>query len=71
MYSNAILLFIVANLSQERILLAVGGIVVAVAIVVWAGFSAHTKYEEKKAETPTYYSVDTSDLTEYLSSLQD
>ena len=56
---------------MEHILLAVGGIVVAVAIVVWAGFSAHTKYEEKKAETPTYYSVDTSDLTEYLSSLQD
>ena len=52
---------------MEHILLAVGGIVVAVAIVVWAGFSAHTKYEEKKA----YYSVDTSDLTEYLSSLQD
>lgn len=56
---------------MEHILLAVGGIVVAVAIVVWAGFSAHTKYEEKKAENPTYYSVDTSDLTEYLSSLQD
>ena len=34
---------------MEHILLAVGGIVVAVAIVVWAGFSAHTKYEEKKS----------------------
>ena len=52
---------------MEHILLSVGG----VAIVIWAGFSAHTKYNEKKAETPTYYSVDTSDLTEYLASLQD
>ena len=26
----------------------------------------HTKIRGEKAETPTYYSVDTSDLTEYL-----
>lgn len=56
---------------MEHILLSVGGVVVVAAIVIWAGFSAHTKYNEKKAETPTYYSVDTSNLTEYLASLQD
>lgn len=56
---------------MEHILLNVGGVIVVAAIVIWAGFSAHTKYNEKKAETPTYYSVDTSDLTEYLASLQE
>ena len=33
---------------MEHILLSVGGVVVVATIVIWSGFSAHTKYNEKQ-----------------------
>lgn len=55
----------------EHIALATGGILVTAVLVVWIGISIHTRYEENKAANPTYYSIDASDLTEYLASLQE
>lgn len=54
---------------QRAALIAASVIVIAV-LGTWVGFSVHTKYQEYKAANPTYYDIDLSALSDYISSLQ-
>jgi len=45
--------------------------IIAVAIVVWIGFSMYTKFQQAAAENATYeyYDITTSAIQDYISSL--
>jgi cell division protein FtsB len=47
----------------------IAGLLVLAALGGWIGFSVYTNYQEEQAANPTYYDLDLSGLTDYLSNL--
>lgn len=54
---------------RQHVLGILASIVIVLALGGWVGFSAYTSYQEKKAETITYNTLDASSLSDYLQSL--
>ncbi len=61
---------IVKRQKAEHIAILCASLALLVVLGVWVGFSVNTKYQEKKAANPTYYEIDASALSEYMSGLQ-
>lgn len=47
------------------------GVILAVALLGWVGFSVYNKYEQLQAETVTKLSVDNSALSDYMATLSE
>ena len=57
---------LVQKKKREKLIGGIVGAVVAVALIVWIGFSGYGKYQDYVAANPT--AVDLSAITDYLSS---
>ena len=57
---------LVQKKKREKLIGGIVGAAVAVALIVWIGFSSYGKYQDYVAANPT--AVDLSAITDYLSS---
>lgn len=55
----------------HHVLGIVAGVCIAAVLVGWIGLSVYEDYEKKQAEHPTQIELDSSALTDYLSSIQE
>ncbi len=53
----------------ERVLSIVAGVAIAVVLIGWVSFSAYKNHKSTETATVTYNNIDTSALTDYISTI--